>query len=192
MVTMNVAAKVVTWVASVDTPPCISVHITIQILLLVCCYNIRAPNWHGSCHFNDRLLIHVAVARGRSNVLRELCCARARSDSVARSKDRLNKMEDRVVVAPPIEVVALTKMLRPNQVLGMWSYSSSRPGRLCIDTWCCCTIAGGSFDATSSTNRSWSSDNRPATYIEYVSSQFLRSMKPTQPDLSSKPWNFLS
>eukprot|EP00522_Entomoneis_paludosa_P004001 CAMPEP_0172471572 /NCGR_PEP_ID=MMETSP1065-20121228/67884_1 /TAXON_ID=265537 /ORGANISM="Amphiprora paludosa, Strain CCMP125" /LENGTH=792 /DNA_ID=CAMNT_0013229675 /DNA_START=1096 /DNA_END=3474 /DNA_ORIENTATION=- len=116
---------------------------------------------------NDRLPIHVAVARGSSAVLQELLHAGARvvtrvADQDAETASTTTASSHSLAASPPTNTAVATMMdpSTPRRVSRSSSNSSSGGGLVVVST--------------------------------PVSSPVLRSMIPSQPVTSSKPWNCLT
>jgi ankyrin repeat protein len=139
--------------------------------------------------FNDRLPIHVAVARGSSDVLRELLKAGARVETrslnrhhscssaspTRRSNRRLQNSSSSVVPNRALSVPS-TPMRTNNN-----TSTESAESLILPDT-----------PLASSRNQSHGRSPSASTTSTPVSSPVLRSMIPSQPVQSSKPWNCLT
>jgi ankyrin repeat protein len=139
--------------------------------------------------FNDRLPIHVAVARGSSDVLRELLQAGARvetrslnrhhscsSASPTRRSNRRMENSSRSTVSDSALSAPTTPMRTINNDSTEFTESLILPG----------TPVASSRNQSRGRSRSASTTSTP------VSSPVLRSMIPAQPVQSSKPWNCLT
>ena len=113
---------------------------------------------------NDKLPIHVAVARGSCLVLRELLHGGARVETTSHHPP------------PSVRALALTAALAPTA-------TETAP------------VLIPAANRNSATNEEEDNSNMPSTSsptITPVSSPLLKSMIPSQPISSSKPWNCLS
>ena len=137
---------------------------------------------------NDKLPIHVAVARGSSRVLRELLHGGARveikttvSRSLQSSPRGANEVGSRGTRNDTAEVVAetVTTVSRESAPMAIPRRRNERSSSNANNAW---TRDGGI-----------STTPTPLTVVTTpVSSPVLRSMIPSQPITSSKPWNCLS
>lgn len=120
---------------------------------------------------SDRLPIHVAVARGSSDVLRELLHAGARVETRERSNSRDGASR----------AIRRFNSVRQQASLGMAMQMPSTPMRL--------QSRPPSPEEPRTPNEI---QRRTSPSVTPVSSPMLRSMIPSQPVTSSKPWNCLS
>ena len=139
--------------------------------------------------FNDRLPIHVAVARGSSDVLRELLKAGARVETrslnrhhscfsaspTRRSNRRTQSSSRSAVVSDGVRSAPSTPMRLNNNGSAEATESLTSPNS----------------PVASSRNQSRGRTHSTASSTS-VSSPILRSMIPSQPVQSSKPWNCLT
>ena len=131
---------------------------------------------------NDRLPIHVAVARGSSDVLRELLRAGARVETrgrlrARRSSQSPSRSSSLVRTASlPVAAAARSAPTSPTRSAAQQQRSPpSTPPRRRI-----------------SRSNSVASSSSSSSSATAVSSPVLRSMIPSQPVQSTKPWNCLS
>lgn len=131
--------------------------------------------------FNDRLPIHIAAARGSSDVLRELLHSGARVDSMLISSPRSS----------------LSRSLECNGTVSPRPHARQGPGRMITESSSPHPVVGlaGAVAGNQQPLASTPPTTAPSPFavvVTPVQSPVLRSMIPSRPITSSKPWNCLS
>jgi len=122
---------------------------------------------------NEKLPIHVAVARGSSRVLRELLHGGARLERTTPARARAETMDAAAATQPTAAPVAIPE--RSNQVAVAVNADNGANASIA-------SLSNSPNSVTSTIHHHHAS----------VSSPVLRAMIPSQPIQSSKPWNCLS